>query len=73
MQVAGLKLPKGDIINNFNEISKYMDYRLIEVKNEGTVPKDALNIATIVGIKDEIIKEAEKYLICHSELSNASF
>lgn len=72
LQVAGLKLPKGDIINNFNEISKYMDYRLIEVKNEGTVPKDALNIATIVGIKDEIIKEAEKYLIYHSELPNAS-
>lgn len=44
-------------------LGKYMDYRLIPVDNVGEVPRDALNIAKILGIYDEIIDEARHYLI----------
>lgn len=66
LQVAGLRFPDwadGDMkINNIEQISKYMDYRLIEVKYESFIPKDALKIAKMAGIKEEIIKDAESYL-----------
>ena len=44
-------------------LGKYMDYRLQPVENAGSVPRDALNIAKILGIYDEIIDEARTYLI----------
>ena len=44
-------------------LGKYMDYRLTPVNNAGEVPRDALNIAKILGIYDEIIDEARTYLI----------
>ncbi len=44
-------------------LGKYMDYRLIPADNAGSVPRDALNIAKILGIYDEIIDEARNYLI----------
>ena len=44
-------------------LGKYMDYRLIPVDTVGQVPRDALNIAKILGIYDEIIDEARTYLI----------
>jgi len=66
LQVAGLRFPDwadGEMkINNIEQISKYMDYRLIEVKYESFIPKDALKIAKMAGIKEEIIKDAESYL-----------
>ena len=66
LQVAGLKFPEwsnGDMkINNIDQISKYMDYRLVEVKYESFIPKDALKIAKMAGIKEEIINDAENYL-----------
>lgn len=66
MQVAGLKLPDDfdsfNQINDINQISKYMDYNLIEVKYKSSIPKDALKIAKMAGIHDEIINDAEKYL-----------
>lgn len=66
LQVAGLKFPEwadGEMkINNIDQISKYMDYRLVEVKYESFIPKDALKIAKMAGIKEEIIKDAESYL-----------
>ncbi len=43
-------------------ISKYMDYRLYLVNNENEVPKDAINIAKILGLHDEIISNAKKYM-----------
>lgn len=59
LQVAGLKLPKGNIkFTDIHDISKYMNYSLIEVKDNVEAPKDALNIAKIAGIPDEIIKRA---------------
>lgn len=63
LQVAGLKLP--DNITEFkgiDEISKYMDYTLVEVRNKSFTPRDALNIAKLAGIQPEIIKGAEQYL-----------
>ena len=45
-----------------NIISKYMDYRLYRVQRQGQIPKDALNIAKMLGISKEIIDGAQKYL-----------
>ena len=45
-----------------NIISKYMDYRLYRVQQQGQVPKDALNIAKMLGISKEIIEGAQKYI-----------
>ena len=45
-----------------NIISKYMDYRLYKVDDAKQVPKDALNIAAMLGIDSGIIEGAKKYL-----------
>lgn len=43
-------------------ISRYMDYRLVPVSNQEEIPKDALNIAKMLGINDEIINQARTYM-----------
>ena len=43
-------------------IQKYMDYRLYHVEEDEEIPKDALNIAKMLGIYDEIIENAKKIL-----------
>lgn len=43
-------------------VHKYMDYRLIEVENEQIVPRDAINIARLMGLQDFILKDAEQCL-----------
>jgi dsDNA-specific endonuclease/ATPase MutS2 len=43
-------------------INRYMDYRLKKVENQGEPPKEALNIAKMIGLDREIIDLAEKYL-----------
>lgn len=43
-------------------ISEQMDYRLREVRDGAEIPKDALNIAKMLGIGEEIIDNAKKYL-----------
>ena len=48
--------------DRINIISKYMDYRLCRVEENGEVPKDALNIAKMLGISTEIIDGAKKYI-----------
>lgn len=48
--------------DRINIISKYMDYRLCRVDEKGEVPKDALNIAKMLGISSEIIDGAKKYI-----------
>ncbi len=45
-----------------NIISRYMDYRLKVVEREEEIPKDALNIAKILGLSDEIINRAKEYI-----------
>lgn len=72
MQVRGLadadfrKLGKEIAYANRKErieiIGRYMDYRLYTVENEAQIPKDALNIARILGIYDEIIDYARELL-----------
>lgn len=72
MQVVGLanadlvKLDKEIKYANRKErisiISKYMDYRLQIVDNQSQIPKDALNIARILGIGNDIIERAKTYI-----------
>ena len=45
-----------------NIISKYMDYRLRRVEENKQVPKDALNIAKMLGLSNEIIDRAKNYI-----------
>ena len=45
-----------------NVIQKYMDYRLTRVDDNREVPKDALNIAKMLGIDASIIDKAKQYL-----------
>lgn len=69
LQVVGLS--KINILNLLGEIhidekvdfiNKYMDYRLKKVGKDKEVPRDALNIAIIMGLDEEIIQLAEGYL-----------
>ena len=65
LQVKGLNLPdEADLIKikNIDQVQKYMDYRLVEVKYSSDIPKDALKIAKIAGIDQEIIEDAQRYL-----------
>lgn len=65
LQVRGLKFTGDDDrikADSIDQVQKYMDYRLIEVKYSGDIPKDALKIARIAGIDEEIIKDAERYI-----------
>ena len=43
-------------------ISRYMDYRLKTVEREEEIPKDALNIAKILGLNDDIINRAKEFI-----------
>ncbi|WP_223377387.1 MutS-related protein [Schnuerera sp. xch1] len=46
-------------IDKIDMISSLMDYRLMEVDKDKDVPKDAINIARIMGLDSKIIKLAE--------------
>lgn len=43
-------------------IAKYMDYRLMPVHHAKEIPKDALNIAKMLGIDRDIIEKAKDYI-----------
>lgn len=45
-----------------NIIQKYMDYRLTRVDSSKEIPKDALNIAKMLGIDNDIIEKAKNYI-----------
>ena len=72
MQVTGLanadfnKLNKEIRYANRRErigiIQRYMDYRLREVGRKQEIPKDALNIAKMLGIDNTIIEKAKQYI-----------
>ncbi|WP_427337830.1 MutS-related protein [Caloranaerobacter sp. DY30410] len=51
-----------DKIDGIEVISQYMDYRLKRVTNKSQVPRDAINIARLMGLDEEILKEAEEIL-----------
>jgi len=48
--------------DRINIIANHMDYRLYKVTKDTKVPRDALNIAKMLGIEQEIIEAAKKYL-----------
>lgn len=48
-----------------NIIGKYMDYQLRPAENHAEIPKDALNIAKILGVYEEIIDRAKALLEHH--------
>ncbi len=48
--------------DRINIISKYMDYRLRVVDDAAQIPKDALNIAKMLGIDKSIIEKAKDYI-----------
>ena len=72
MQVTGLANADFDRLDKelryanrrerINIIQKYMDYRLTRVDNNKEIPKDALNIAKMLGIDANIIEKAKQYL-----------
>lgn len=72
MQVIGLENANFKLLDKeikyanrkerINIISKYMDYRLKLVESGEEIPKDALNIAKILGLNSEIINRAKEYL-----------
>lgn len=43
-------------------INKYMDYRLRPVDQNKTIPKDAINIAKLMGLNEEILQIADKIM-----------
>ena len=48
--------------DRINIISKYMDYRLAVVEDTAEIPRDALNIAKMLGIDKDIIEKAKDYI-----------
>ena len=73
MQVTGLANVDFDNLNReiryanrrerINIIQKYMDYRLTRVDDAAEIPKDALNIAKMLGISSSIIEKAKEYIV----------
>jgi DNA mismatch repair ATPase MutS len=62
LQVKGLQNIDFSIIAQCGDISKYMDYSLIEVKDEMGIPEDAIKISRIMGMPEEIITRAEQVM-----------
>ena len=71
LQVVGLKnidynSLKAELDHNKNYgidmVTKYMDYRLMEVKSVDEVPRDALNIAKLMGLDEGILLEAKRVM-----------
>ncbi len=62
LQVKGLRDIDFSNIKDSDEISKYMDYTLIEVEQEAMVPQDAINISRLMGIPEAILQRAEEIM-----------
>lgn len=48
-------------------VQNYMDYTLEKVNGEGDVPRDAINIARLMGLNEEILNWAEEILVSGRE------
>jgi len=48
--------------SGIEQVHQHMDYRLVEVGRRNKVPRDAINIARLMGLQEEILQEAQKYL-----------
>lgn len=62
LQVKGLDDIDFSNIKNYEDISEYMDYSLVEVKGEAGIPQDAIKISRIMGMPEEIISYAERMM-----------
>lgn len=70
LQVRGLSIEDFEKISSMIQKEKqgidmlhyYMDYRLREIRNAGEVPKDAINISRLMGLDEEILRDAEEIL-----------
>lgn len=70
LQVRGLSVKDWDEITekikeekkSIDMLHYYMDYRLREIKDIKEVPKDAINISRLMGLNEEILKDAEEIL-----------
>lgn len=62
LQVKGLRNIEFDKIKDPDTIARYMDYTLIEIEDNSSVPRDAINISRLMGIPEEIIQKAEQIL-----------
>lgn len=71
LQVVGLSKIDFDILDEelkdvetdkMDIINRYMDYRLKVVERASEVPRDAINIARLMGLEEQIILDAEKIL-----------
>ena len=49
-------------VSGIEMVHQYMDYRLEVVNGRSGVPRDAINIARLMGLDEEILCRAEKYL-----------
>jgi len=61
LRVKGLDKDLGDKIITQKNINSYMDYSLVE-DNTGEVPHEALRIASLLGINNEIVEGAQNQL-----------
>lgn len=62
-QIKGLKPPeKDDTKFGIEGIKARMDYRLERVKDINQVPKEAVTIASLLGLKEDIINEARNII-----------
>lgn len=62
LQVKGLSHIDFSDIKDYEDISQYMDYSLVEVKGEAGIPHDAIKISKIMGMPEEIISQAEQIM-----------
>ncbi len=62
LQVKGLRNIDFKSIKDPDAISEYMDYTLIEVEGESRVPQDAINISRMMGVPEEILRQAEEIM-----------
>ncbi len=61
LRVKGLMTDKITEAVTIENINDFMDYSLVE-NNEDVVPMEALRIASILGIDEELLEKADKYI-----------
>ena len=62
LQVTGLRNIDCSTLSDPEAIARCMDYTLLEIEGETNVPRDAINISRMMGLPEEILREAEKIL-----------
>jgi DNA mismatch repair protein MutS2 len=60
LRVKGLENLDFDSVTDYEDIDRYMDYSLMEVKGQSGIPQEAIKISKIMGLPPEIIACAQK-------------